>query len=166
MTSIPHFAWASSGGLEYLPSTVISGLWSVQISKPFLWMYSSTSLLWLPCQTENIGLLVKLAYGSHSVQVCTGYLLASVPRQFQYLLERPVNTCGYFAFRAALLSVTFLDYQAFTDAPTFRTCNSSEGLLHSNVSIMPGITKNSALNDVCVSGTQMLNMHFLLSRLR
>ena len=68
-----HLSILPEDGFECGPSTVISGLWSVQFSKSFPWMYRKEE---------------ELAYGSHSAQVRTGHLLASVPRELQYLLER------------------------------------------------------------------------------
>ena len=72
-----HLSILAKGGFECGASTVISSLWSVQISKSFPRVYR-----------ENICFLVELAYGSRSVQVCAGHLLVSVLRQLQHLLER------------------------------------------------------------------------------
>ena len=84
-----HLSILAEGGFEYGPNTVISGLWSVQISNcTGRIFHSSTSPPRLPSQIENICFRVELAYGSCSVQVCTGHLLASVPRELQCLLER------------------------------------------------------------------------------
>ena len=69
---------------------------------------------------------------------------------------RPVNTCGYLAFRAAFLSLMFLYSQAFTDAPTFRKPNSSEELLPSSVSVVPGITKKFRIKrSLCIRYTNV-----------
>ena len=88
-----HPSILAEGGFECGASTVISSLWSVQISKSFHGcigriFHSSTSPSRLPSPIENICFLVELANGSRSVQVCAGHLLVSVLRQPQYLKER------------------------------------------------------------------------------
>ena len=141
--SVSRLACLMSKHMQTSPfsfSTLTRGL--IQLFGPFTFSItssatSSSSLSTTFCFLLNGILRMAWATGVSLSSTCSF-------NQIFFNLLRPVNTWGYFAFRAAFLSVTSLNSQAFSETPTFGTPNYSEELLPSNVSAGPGIMKNSA----------------------